>query len=89
VYCTESLLWKPIQGTHPIKLLTPKLEVGFSSIEIDSSTNREVIYTFLLNKREQIRRVLSVKPLDDIGGIEMNTKCPLFVVKRVYSTNSH
>jgi len=74
VHCGASLLWKSIQGTHPVKILTPKLEVGFSSFEIDSSTTREVIYSmFLLNNREQIRPVLSVEPLDDIGGIEKDT----------------
>ena len=88
MYCTASLLWKHIQGTHPVKFLTPKLEVGFCSFEIDSSTNREVIYMFLLNKREQIRRVLLVEPLNDIGGIEKDTKCSLSLVKGVYKQPS-
>lgn len=74
MYCRASLLWKPIQGIHPVKILTPKLEVGFSSFEIDSSTIGELIYNmFLLNKRGQIRPILSVEPLDDIGGIENDT----------------
>jgi hypothetical protein len=71
VYCRASLLWKPIQGIHPVEILTPKLEAGFSSFEIDSSTIGEQIYNvFLLNKRGQIRPVLSVEPLDDNAGIE-------------------
>ena len=74
MYCRESLLWKPMQGIHPVKILTPKLEVGFSSSEIDSSTNGELIYNmFLLNKREQKWPVLSVESSDDIGGMEKDT----------------
>jgi hypothetical protein len=71
VYCRASLLWKLIQEIHNVKVLTAKLEVGFSSFEIYTSTIGELIYTmFLLNKREQIWPVLSVEPLDDIGGSE-------------------
>jgi len=63
-----------MQGIHPVKILTPKLEVGFSSSEIDSSTNGELIYNmFLLNKREQKWPVLSVESSDDIGGMEKDT----------------
>jgi len=58
-------LWKP-----PVKILTPKLD-GFSSFEIDSSTTGELIYNmFLLNKREQIRPVLSVEPLHYVWGTD-------------------
>jgi hypothetical protein len=74
VYCRASLLWKPIQEIHHVKFLTAKLEVGFSSFEIDNSTTVELIYNmFLLNKREQIWPVLSVETLDDIGGSEKDT----------------
>jgi hypothetical protein len=74
VYGRASLLWKSTQGIRPVKILTPKLEVGFNSFEIDSIPNGELIYnTFLLNKREQKWPVLSVESLDDIGGMEKDT----------------
>jgi hypothetical protein len=69
VYCRTSLLRETIQGIPPVKILTPKLEVSFSSFEINSSTKGELIYMFLLNMREQIRPVLSVEPSDDNGGL--------------------